>query len=169
MFPHLRLLIILTLASLVAVSCASSDDTAEPNAPTQSQALDEVDQTPADGATTPSVEGPTVVATGQFEKIGYEGSGVAELIDAGRSSEVRFTDFQVEQGPALRVYLSGAKAGSPEQRYIDDFVDLGKLRAFDGDQGYDVPPGTPKAVMRSVVIWCAEFSVGFVVAPLDPV
>jgi hypothetical protein len=84
----------------------------------------------------------------------------------GEPDRVVFEDFEVEQGPALRVYLSAARAGSPEPRYIEDFVDLGTLRSFRGAQEYRVPAGIDATDYRSVVIWCAEFDVGFIAAPL---
>lgn len=158
----------LSLVVLVVVSCSSSGGSDELSTAIATQAQ-EGQQTPgSEIPPTPANDTPEVVAAGEFEKIGYAGSGTAELLETERGTQVRFSNFEVEQGPALRVYLSAAKAGSPEKRYDDDFVDLGELEAFDGDQSYDVPAGTPETVLRSVVIWCAEFSVGFVVAPLDP-
>jgi len=111
---------------------------------------------------------PVVRTEGRFEPIGYDGTGTAQVVvlTDGRL-QVRLTGFEVEQGPALHVYLSAAKAGSPERTYDDDFIDLGELRGFEGDQTFAIPDGTDMSLYRSVVIWCAEFSVGFVVAPLD--
>lgn len=110
--------------------------------------------------------GSKVLGRGKFERIGYGGSGIALVEQSPGGIVVRFEDFEVEQGPALRVYLSKAAAGSPESRYDDEFVDLGELESFRGDQEYPVPGGTKVEGYRSVVIWCAEFDVGFVVAPI---
>ncbi len=154
--PTVRLAAIVGLV-LFAAACSSGTTTAG-TAPAASSAASSP-PTPSDG----------VVASGEFERIGYDGSGTASIADTGDGLEVRFTDFEVEQGPALRVYLSTASAGSEESLYDDDFLDLGELRSFSGDQTYEVPAGMTLSDYRSVVIWCADFSVGFVVAPIDPV
>ena len=69
-------------------------------------------------------------------------------------------------GPAFKVYLvpkqmirrSGDVVGTM-------YVDLGKLRAFKGSQGYAIPDGVDLADFPSVVIWCEAFSV--LISPAD--
>ncbi len=76
------------------------------------------------------------------------------------------TDFEVGPGPAFKVYLvpkqmirrSGDVVGTM-------YVDLGKLRAFKGSQGYAIPDGVNLADFPSVVIWCEAFSV--LISPAD--
>jgi hypothetical protein len=45
------------------------------------------------------------------------------------------------------------------------FVDLGRLRAFEGSQKYAVPAGVDPLRYPSVVIWCEQFSV--LISPAD--
>lgn len=76
------------------------------------------------------------------------------------------TDFDVGPGPLYHVYL----VAHPEVRRSGDvrtadFVDLGRLRAFQGSQRYAIPPGTDLARYPSVVIWCRQFSV--LISPAD--
>ena len=75
-------------------------------------------------------------------------------------------DFEVGPGPAFHVYLV------PRERIRDSasvkdtmFIDLGKLRAFEGSQRYPIPAGVDLAKYPSVVIWCAQF--GVLISPAD--
>ena len=159
-----RLAVGLTL-TLLAPACggATAEDGPAPAAePTKPAAT----SSPPEEAAGPD-PAQTVLAKGRFERIGYDGTGTATLVDTGDGMEVRFSSFSVERGPALRVYLSEAPAGSEEGRYDDAFIDLGGLDAFRGDQTYAVPSGTDLGDYLSVVIWCSEFGVGFVVASID--
>ncbi len=75
-------------------------------------------------------------------------------------------DFQVGPGPKYHVYLvpkgmirtSGDLQNQP-------FVDLGRLRSFEGSQRYSIPSGTDLSRYQSVVIWCEQFSV--LISPAD--
>lgn len=62
----------------------------------------------------------------------------------------------------------------PEIREVSDvestmFVDLGRLRAFEGSQNYAIPRGVDLAEFPSVVIWCEQFGVLISPADLEPV
>lgn len=75
-------------------------------------------------------------------------------------------NFEVGPGPKYHVYLvpnanirnEGGVKGSK-------FVDLGRLRAFKGSQGYQIPAGIDLAKYPSVVIWCEAF--GVLISPAD--
>ena len=45
------------------------------------------------------------------------------------------------------------------------YVDLGKLRAFEGSQRYQIPAGVDLKDYPSVVIWCDQFDV--LISPAD--
>jgi Electron transfer DM13 len=96
--------------------------------------------------------------SGQFMGVGdgvHEAEGFAKEIslEDGRQF-VRFENFKVTNGPDLFVYLATDKSAS-------DFVDLGKLKANNGNQNYQIPPGTDLSKYNTVVIWCKAFSVLF--------
>lgn len=111
---------------------------------------------------------PQELARGSFRGIAHEGSGTAIALDVpGRGRFVRFEDFEVFNGPDLRVYLSAAKASAPESAFDDDFFDLGALKGNVGNQNYQVPGKVDLSDYRSVVVWCRRFSVGFASAPLE--
>lgn len=90
------------------------------------------------------------------------GSGTARLIETAPGEyTVRFEGFSVRNGPDLYVYLS-PKAND----YAKGAIELGRLKATDGDFNTPVPAGTDVSEVRSVIIWCKQFAVLFAVAEL---
>jgi hypothetical protein len=105
------------------------------------------------------------LARGPFE-VADEGSasGTATLIKKASGDRVlTLTDFEVANGPDLRVYLVPG-----DGKDTGDKIDLGSLKGNIGNQQYDVPGDaeTP-AKYRTVVIWCRSFSVAFARATLQ--
>ena len=75
-------------------------------------------------------------------------------------------DFEVGPGPAFHVYLVPREKIRDSASVKDTmFIDLGKLRAFEGSQRYPIPAGVDLAKYPSVVIWCAQF--GVLISPAD--
>ena len=108
-----------------------------------------------------------LLAEGPFRALDHSVHGKALLVELGDGSKfLRFEDFEVENGPDLKVYLSAASAKG-SSGFTDDFVDLGDLKGNVGDQNYELPNGISLDRYRSVVVWCRRFSVGFAVAPLE--
>jgi hypothetical protein len=103
------------------------------------------------------------LAAGPFE-VADEGSadGTATLIRKAAGGRVlTLTEFAVNNGPDLRVYLvpgNGKDTG--------DHIDLGGLKGNKGNQQYDVPSSADTAKYKTVVIWCRAFSVAFARAKL---
>lgn len=134
----------------------STSPTAAPSAPAGPVATD------APTAAPPSMHPPR---TGEFHGTDefHFGRGTATLIETAPGTWiVRFEDFSVRNGPDLYVYLSPDPEG-----YTKDAIELGTLKATDGNFNYDVPAGTDLAKVRSVLIWCKQFSHLFAVAPLS--
>ena len=76
------------------------------------------------------------------------------------------SDFKVGPGPAFHVYLvpkETVRQSSDVKGTM--FVDLGKLRAFEGSQRYEIPAGVDLVDFPSVVIWCRQF--GVLISPAD--
>jgi hypothetical protein len=78
------------------------------------------------------------------------------------SNILRLENLRVTNGPDLYVYLATDKTAS-------DFVNVGKLKANNGNQNYDIPAGTDLANYDTVLIWCRPFSVLFGSAELSSV
>ena len=74
-------------------------------------------------------------------------------------------DFAVGPGPKYHVYLV-PKSGIRRSADLGaGFVDLGRLRAFEGSQRYEIPAGLDAANYRAVIIWCQQF--GVLISPAD--
>lgn len=50
--------------------------------------------------------------------------------------------------------------------YDDRYVKLGELKATHGNQNYEIPEDADLDGLKSVVIWCDRFDVGFGTAPV---
>jgi Electron transfer DM13 len=103
-------------------------------------------------------QNPVSALSGEFVGAGdgtHNAEGVAKEISTedGRKF-VRFENFKVTNGPDLYVYLATDQSAS-------DFVDIGKLKANNGNQNYEIPDGTDLGKYKTVVIWCKAFSVLF--------
>ena len=128
-----------------------------------------VPSTPAPAATpapaTPTATPELLALAGEFSGADdfHFGRGRAILLETEPGRHVlRFEDFSVRNGPDLYVYLSPDPAG-----YAEGAIELGRLRATDGDFNTAIPAGVDVSQARSVVIWCREFAVLFAVAPLE--
>ena len=109
----------------------------------------------------------SVVATGKFihanpsDPVHY-GQGSLEFLkgSSGGSLVHLKPDFKVGPGPRFHIYLAdkGMIMNSADFKAAKK-TDLGRLRAFEGSQVYEVPKGTDIAPVKSVVIWCKEFNV----------
>jgi hypothetical protein len=75
-------------------------------------------------------------------------------------------NFEVGPGPKYHVYLvPNASIRNEAGVKGSMFIDLGRLRAFKGSQGYQIPAGVDLAKYPSVVIWCEAF--GVLISPAD--
>ena len=101
----------------------------------------------------------------------HQGKGSATVYDLGDGSRVlRFEDFEVTNGPDLRVLVT------PDPNPFDHaalaeagYTELGRLKGNIGNQNYDIPPEVDTDSIGSVIIYCKPFAVIFSVAPLTAV
>jgi hypothetical protein len=63
-------------------------------------------------------------------------------------------NFKSTNGPNVHIYLSTDK-------YALNFIDVGRLKANNGNQNYNIPDGTDLSKYTMVLIWCKDFSVTF--------
>jgi Electron transfer DM13 len=101
---------------------------------------------------------PNVLRTGSFVGVGdgiHNAEGIAKVFPLQDGNSIlRLENLHVTNGPDLYVYLSPDKSAS-------DFVNIGKLKANNGNQNYDIPAGTDLSKYDTVLIWCRPFSVLF--------
>jgi hypothetical protein len=90
------------------------------------------------------------------------GRGTARLFGTPDGVVLRFEGFEVRNGPDLYVYLSPAAGWYAGKGNLE----LGRLKASQGNQNYRLPARTDPSAYRSVVIWCKQFAVQFAVATL---
>lgn len=109
----------------------------------------------------------STLRTGSFVGVGdgiHNAEGEAKVIPIQNqdSNILRLENLRVTNGPDLYVYLATDKTAS-------DFVNVGKLKANNGNQNYDIPAGTDLTNYDTVLIWCRPFSVLFGSAELSSV
>ena len=107
---------------------------------------------------------PIVPRTGSFIGVGdgiHYAEGLAKTIPLqdGRSA-LRLENLHVTNGPDLYVYFSPDKSAT-------DFINIGRLKANNGNQNYEIPEGTDLSKYDTVLIWCRPFSVLFGSAELS--
>lgn len=103
---------------------------------------------------------PVIVARAPMVARAHGVKGEALLVGLGNNQHaLRFENLDTINGPDLRIYLSaGLSAG--------DVVDLGPIRATQGNVNYTIPPGTDITKYKNALIWCRAFSVLFSYAQL---
>ena len=105
--------------------------------------------------------GAAAAREGQFEGLaGHRAAGTAKVIEAGGAEYLRFEDFEVTNGPDLRVYLT--RGGD-----VGDGVHIAKLKGSRGDQNYDITGIDAGGRYDTVVVYCQPFGVHFAQAVLS--
>lgn len=100
----------------------------------------------------------------------HQGSGTASVYELPDGSQLlRFEDFEVTNGPALRVILvpnEGPITADSIQEFGYTYVD--ELKGNSGNQNYDVPSDVDLSSGEySIVIYCEPFHVVFATATLE--
>ena len=91
----------------------------------------------------------------------HDAEGKAKILTISDGSQIlRLEDFRSTNGPDVHLYLSTDKQAS-------DFIDLGRLKANNGNQNYQIPINTNFSKYKYVLIWCQPFSVLFGSAQLS--
>lgn len=88
-----------------------------------------------------------------------EGDAYTILLEDG-SNVLRLENFKSTNGPDLYVYLSTDENAS-------EFINLGKLKANNGNQNYEIPDDAIFEKYNKVLIWCKAFGVLFGSAELS--
>jgi hypothetical protein len=117
---------------------------------------------------TSSAAEPQVLYLSNFHEVAHPAKGTATvyILPDGKRT-LRFTDFEVSNGPDVVVYISAIDDANDNDTVKNSkFISLGSIKGNIGDQNYELPDDLDLNVYRSVVIWCKRFSVNFAVAPL---
>lgn len=90
---------------------------------------------------------------------GHPASGTARIVKTERNIYVRYEDYKTINGPDIYVYLA-------KDLDAKEFIDLGRVRATEGNINYEVPAGINTDEYRYVLTWCKQFGVLFNYADL---
>jgi len=95
-----------------------------------------------------------ILKTGNFEGLaGHYADGTAKIIKVGDLTYLRFENFEVTNGPDLRVYLTS-------EGDVKSGLHLEKLKGSKGDQNY-LLENIDLQIYDTVVIYCQPFGVYF--------
>ena len=91
----------------------------------------------------------------------HNAEGKAKILTLTDGSQIiRLEDFRSTNGPDVHLYLS-------TDIEANDFIDIGRLKANNGNQNYPIPTDTDFNKYKYVLIWCQPFSVLFGSAQLN--
>jgi hypothetical protein len=139
--------------NMVMIGAAQINNTMNENAVT-SQGIIDKPQTNATNA----IANVSTIRTGSFVGAGdgfHNAEGLAKVIPLKDGQSIlRLESFKSTNGPNVHLYLATDKGAS-------NFIDLGRLKANNGNQNYNIPVGTDLAKYNMALIWCKDFSVLF--------
>ncbi|HEX7142636.1 MAG TPA: DM13 domain-containing protein [Nitrososphaeraceae archaeon] len=91
----------------------------------------------------------------------HNAKGLAKILILSNGSQIlRLENFKSTNGPDVHLYLSN-------NEQANDFIDLGRLKANNGNQNYKIPMNIDFNHYGYVLIWCKPFSVLFGSAQLN--
>jgi len=114
---------------------------------------------------------PVRLKSGQFwdQDRFHKGTGTATIYNLADGTQLlRLTDFQVTNGPDLRVILT--RSQNPEeagQVTGPGQLESAKLKGYMGNHNYPIPNDADVSPFNSVVVFCKPFRVIFSVASLE--
>ncbi len=109
--------------------------------------------------------------TGLLAGRAHPTSGRASIYQAPDGKrDLRLTNFTTSNGPDVHVVLAQSADEGLRQDFVKgelNSVELGLLKANQGDQNYDLPDSADLSRYDTVVIYCERFHAVFGVAKLD--
>lgn len=93
---------------------------------------------------------------------GHPASGTVRVVADGVDSYLRYENFKTINGPDLFVYLANDLDAK-------DFVNLGELKATEGNVNYKIPDTINVSDYKYVMVWCKAFGVLFNYADISDV
>lgn len=111
------------------------------------------------------------IYTGLLEGKAHQTSGRASIYDtADRGRYLRLTDFTTSNGPDVHVLLAQGNDQNLKKDVVTgnlEAIELGQLKANQGDQNYDLPASIDLQKYNAVVIYCERFHAVLGVAQLE--
>lgn len=114
---------------------------------------------------------PQPLYTGLLAGRAHPASGRASIYQTPDGKrDLRLTDFTTSNGPDVHVVLAQSADESLKQDFVKgqlNSIELGVLKANQGNQNYDLPDSADLSRYDTVVIYCERFHAVFGVAKLD--
>ena len=88
------------------------------------------------------------------DTVGHPASGTVRVVRGDTASYIRYENFKTINGPDLYVYFA-------TDLEAKEFVNLGLLKATEGNVNYEIPTGVDLQKYHYVLVWCKQFSVLF--------
>ena len=141
---------------------------AAPDASPAAEDVPEPARSPVVETATPEPE-PVELTRGEFITQEHGTYGTARIVELADGSRIlRLENFSTSNGPDLHVWLSDQRAGGDWFKYGGGrSVQLGALKATDGNHNYAIPADADLTGLTSAVIWCVRFDVAFGSAALS--
>jgi hypothetical protein len=90
----------------------------------------------------------------------HPASGQVRIVKSEDKTYIRYENYKTINGPDVQVWLAKDLKGN-------DYVNLGPLKATEGNINYEVPQGIDVNDYRYALTWCEDFSVLFNSADLS--
>lgn len=109
----------------------------------------------------PKPTGPVSLLTGDLVGAdGHSAGGKAEVVADRGERTLTLTNFSVDPGPGVEVYLTTSTED------VSDRIELGGLKGSSGDQQYPIPDDADLKKYDSVVLYCVPFTVRMAITDL---
>lgn len=91
---------------------------------------------------------------------GHPASGTVRIVKADEKTYIRYENFKTINGPDLYIYLA-------KDLDAKEYVNLGTLRATEGNVNYEIPQSVNPAEYQYVMVWCKQFGILFNYAKIN--
>lgn len=114
---------------------------------------------------------PDPIYTGLLSGRAHPTSGRASIYQTPEGNrELRLTNFTTSNGPDVHIVLAQSADESLKRDFVKgnlSGVELGPMKANEGDQNYDLPSSADLERYDTVVVYCVRFHVIFATAKLE--
>ena len=108
----------------------------------------------ADDALPQTVQTEPVAVASVAGSAGHPATGTARIVRMTDKTFLRYENFKTINGPDLYVYLA-------TDLEAKDFVNLGTLKATEGNINYEIPANIDTKKYHYALVWCKTFGILF--------
>jgi hypothetical protein len=122
------------------------------------------------GGANETLQSGTTLSSGSLEELdtSHWGQGTVRIVQLeGDDLQVQFVNVEIANGPDLYIYLSNKSTFTGPFDAAGDIIDLGLLPFNKGRFSVNIPGSEDISEVKSVLIWCLQFTVVFTYATLS--